>query len=92
LTGTGIEQVWKMINDYRQTTQQRGYFNANRQQQNLAWFSEYFQDLLQRDLLSFNLMDIRQKLESEINMQRLSPQHAASKLLQAYHEAIQKTK
>jgi LAO/AO transport system kinase len=91
-SGDGIEQTWEMINKYQQTTQQNGYLKTNRQHQNLAWFNEYFQGLLQRDLLSFNLMDIRQKLESEINRQRLSPQHAAFKLLQAYHEAIQKNK
>jgi LAO/AO transport system kinase len=89
-TGNGITEIWKIIRSYCEKTESTGYFTHNRVQQNLAWFNEYFLQLLHHDYLKLNLSAKKQQLETEINTQHISPQNAALKLLAYYHEAIRK--
>ncbi|QIX60764.1 methylmalonyl Co-A mutase-associated GTPase MeaB [Hymenobacter sp. BT18] len=40
LTGQGIPEVWSVVEDYVRHTQQNGYFQQRRQEQNLHWLQE----------------------------------------------------
>lgn len=89
LTNTGIENMWKIILDYTDRTKTNGYFQRNRQQQNVSWFHEYFLHLQRLDFLNFEkLKDKRAQLEQQIEDGIISPNHAALNLLHAYHQAI----
>jgi LAO/AO transport system kinase len=90
-TNTGIDTVWKTIVDYTEKTKVSGFFEHNRQQQNLSWFNEHFSQLLKMDFLNFEkLKKEKSDLEREIEHGKVSANHAALKLLQAYHREIRK--
>ncbi|WP_100338798.1 methylmalonyl Co-A mutase-associated GTPase MeaB [Hymenobacter chitinivorans] len=40
LTGRGVPEVWQVVEQYVQQTQQSGYFQRRRQEQNLHWLYE----------------------------------------------------
>lgn len=91
LTHTGIPEVWLAIESFKTTTVQSGYFEQHRKQQGIATYHEQFEQLLKHDFEQFN--ELKKKsatLEQEVADQKLSPYHAAHKLLEAYYEAIQK--
>jgi LAO/AO transport system kinase len=86
---TGIGEVWKMIEKFRQHTTSSGYFDDMRQRQNIAWFREYFEQLLKLDYSSNGKLQTQiQKLEDDINGKKISVQKAAKALLEAYRQAI----
>lgn len=88
-TKNGIEDIWKLILDYSSRTKSNGYFQHNRQQQNVAWFHEYFLHLQKLDFMNFEkLKGKRTELEQQIKEGSVSPNHAALDLLHAYHEVI----
>ncbi|GLU50993.1 methylmalonyl Co-A mutase-associated GTPase MeaB [Dyadobacter frigoris] len=47
LEGTGIASLWELITEYQQSTIQNGYFEKNRQAQNLEWMHNYIRQLLE---------------------------------------------
>lgn len=92
-TGSGIEEVWRMILSYKEQTTASGFFAGNRSLQNIAWFNDHFQQLLKSDIGRFrDLQTEKEKLESLVGNQKISAPQAAEKLLKAYHRAIQKKK
>lgn len=92
-TGDGIENVWNMILKYQQATKSTGFFDRNRSLQNVAWFQEYFTQLLKADLQKFTSLEIVQKkLEKAVEDLSISSRDAARQLLEAYHQAIREIK
>lgn len=88
-TGEGIEDVWKVIMEFQQSTKLSGYFGRNRSLQTISWFREYFKFLLEADLQKFeNIQQKRKNLEQSVVDQAITPQVAARQLLEAYHHAI----
>jgi LAO/AO transport system kinase len=86
---TGMDEVWKMILKYEHKTKSSGFFELNRQRQNISWFEEYFQTLLSIDFTRYkSVIDTSGKLKSQVGNAIVSPLHAAQKLLDAYHQAI----
>jgi LAO/AO transport system kinase len=86
---TGIGEVWKMIEKFREHTTTSGYFEDMRQRQNIAWFREYFEQLLKLDYSSNGKLQTQiRKLEDEINGKKISVQKAAKALFEAYRQAI----
>jgi LAO/AO transport system kinase len=93
LEQAGIEEAWKMILSYHEKTKTSGYFEHNRQQQHITWFQEYFLELLKTDYLKFDLLKKNiADLGEQVKHNKISPPHAASQLLSAYHRAIQESK
>jgi LAO/AO transport system kinase len=89
VTGEGIKETWKMILKYRDQTMASGFFDTNRSQQNIAWFQEYFDQLLKDDLQKFDsLQSINKELIKSVGDRTLSSRQAALQYLAAYHEAI----
>lgn len=46
LHNEGIEEIWKMISDFRKQTEETEYFQRNRQQQNKFWMYQTINDYL----------------------------------------------
>ena len=93
LTGAGMEDVWKMISTFQDKTKSSGYFDTNRHVQNIAWFKEYFSELLKTDIKKFkSLKPVQEKLEAGVANLSISAHAAAMQLLEAYHQAIQGSK
>lgn len=88
-TGEGIEEVYNTIMEYRQAATVNGFFAANRRQQNVSWFREYFSQLLNSDIEHHAAVrTLRETLEAGVTNLTLSSHAAAAELLEAYHQAI----
>jgi LAO/AO transport system kinase len=92
-TGSGIDEVWKLILDYKEQATNSGFFNHNRGLQNMEWFKDHFQYLLHLDFKGFDVLQTeKEKLEDQILKQKISAKGAAEKLLRAYHQEVKKLK
>ena len=92
-TGAGIDDVWNLISAYEEQTSQSGFFQHNRGLQNMEWFQNHFQYLLQSDLKGIKaLLREKKKLESQILKKKVSAKLAAEKLLEEYHREVRKRK
>lgn len=87
LTGSGIDAIWKMIETYADITSESGFFEQNRQQQNISWLHEYFEQIVKSDIQQL-VGEKKSTLEHRVAHQELSPQAAANELLAAYYELI----
>ncbi|MCY7327553.1 MAG: methylmalonyl Co-A mutase-associated GTPase MeaB, partial [Saprospiraceae bacterium] len=83
--GTGVAELWTAILNYRQQTQQNGFFAQNRRQQAHYWLEEALQAGLQA-LFQGNkdAQQLLKTLEPEVLAGRLSPFAAAEKVLRAF--------
>ena len=65
-TGSGIDDVWKLILAYEEQATHSGFFQHNRGLQNMEWFQNHFQYLLQLDFKGFKVLQTeKKKLESQ---------------------------
>jgi LAO/AO transport system kinase len=89
LNNTGIEEVWKVIEDYRTLTWGNGYFRKRRQDQELRIFYESIGERLRSNF--FNDPSVKTHLESfkaRILQGRISSYQAGNALLEAYYRSI----
>jgi len=92
-TGSGINDVWKLILAYKEQATSSGFFDHNRDLQNMEWFQDHFQHLLHSDYKGFKILqNQKKKLETQILKQKISPKLAAEKLLEEYHREVRKLK
>ncbi len=78
---TGIDEVWKMIEEYLHDTRKNGYFSNNRQRQEIARFRKTIEDILINNF--FENQDIKQKIatmEKAIGEKTISAYSAAEEL------------
>ncbi len=47
LERSGISSLWELINEYQHVTLKNGYFEKNRQAQNLEWMHDYIRQTLE---------------------------------------------
>jgi LAO/AO transport system kinase len=88
-TGAGIGDVWKRIEKYKTHTMSSGYFDDNRSKQNVAWFNDYFEQLLKLNYMSNEKLKSEiAKLEESIAGKKLSVQNAAKQLFEAYAKML----
>jgi LAO/AO transport system kinase len=91
-TGSGIDEVWKMILLYKEQTTVNGFFAYKRSLQKIDWFEDHFQQLLHADFTRFRILQAeKKKLEDQVIQQQISAKHAAEKLMEAYYLAIKKS-
>lgn len=89
LTNTGIEEVWDLIESFRNQTQHSGHFHQQRKQQSIAAFHETFDQLLKVDLNKFNNLKKKSAtLEQEVADQKISAYEAAQQMLALYHKNV----
>ncbi len=88
-TGKGIDSVWKMITEYQSLTTTSGYLKQNRSTQHIAWFHEYFDQLLKSDFQRLkHFQSTLKDMEHDVAEQKISAYSAAHKLLKAYYRDI----
>jgi LAO/AO transport system kinase len=93
LEDKGVAEVWTLIMKYVEKTKSNGFFNANRQEQNVSWFNDYYNNLVIDEISAVpSLNNLKDTLENEIRALQTSPSTAARTLLEAYHTYIVKEK
>lgn len=89
LTNKGISDVWKLIQKFENKTTESGFFERQRNEQNVQWLNEYFQQLLLNDFQrNENLQNNLKNLSAAVQEQKISPYAAAKQLLNDYHKSI----
>ncbi|HYF70761.1 MAG TPA: methylmalonyl Co-A mutase-associated GTPase MeaB [Ohtaekwangia sp.] len=89
LTGSGIQEIWHTMTEFKNKTTASGEFDTNRINQRLIWFEEQFHFLLQRNLTeSETLQQQIKSLKEKVISQMLSPSLAAHQLLQLFYQSI----
>ncbi len=81
----GIDTVWGRVLEYVQTTQENGYFLANRKEQARYWMHQAIEDLLKHDLFSdTKVRDSLPGTERKVMEGEMSSFQAARELLALY--------
>ncbi len=91
LNDSGIEDVWKVISDYRELVDKNGYFQKRRQEQELKIFFESMGERLKTDF--YSNPTIKEKLnsiKSDILEGKISSYLAGNTLLEIYYKNRQK--
>ena len=84
----GINETWKLIQDYLTLTKSNGFFEKNRDQQNLVWFQESIQLLLRQQLSKSKELKLKIKtLESDILGKKILPSRAANQIINDFFKA-----
>ncbi len=83
ITNQGIEDIWKMIEQYADVTKQNNFFSTNRQQQDIAWFHSSLQRSVKKEIVDIIASEEKIKeLEEKIRAREISAS-AASEMIVA---------
>ena len=92
LTGSGLKEIQSILEQYKNQLSASGHFQANRRNQLTSWFQEHFKFLLHIDPKRYpELSDSEKTLQHLVQRGEESPRKAARRLLDAYHQAIQRS-
>lgn len=78
----GIDNIWRLIENYFSLVKKNGWFTKNRSEQNLHWLHQKLNFLIREKY--FNNPDFREALKSaedQVRKQHISPASAAQKLV-----------
>jgi len=64
LDGTGLDEIWQMINSYKEQMTLNGFFNAKRAEQRINWLHEHIGFLLENRF--YNNTSIQNKLSEQL--------------------------
>ena len=85
LAMTGIPEIWKLIEDYRVTTAENGYFFQKRNRQGLYWMYESIREELQQNFnLAPGISQALQDHERKVLNNEINSWLAAKNLLSVY--------
>lgn len=85
LQNEGIQEVWKSIQDFMKTTQENGYFDSHRAEQNQYWLMEtILEQLKQHFFQNENVLQNLDNIKKEVAQNHLSPFAAAKQLWEAF--------
>ena len=91
LKNTGIAEIWEMIRDFEKGMKTKGYFESNRQEQNLQWMHDTISYHLQNDFYgNSNVKSALDRLESEVEKGKVPAIIAAKKLLGVFWSGEQR--
>jgi len=78
----GMDEVWRLIESFQETTTSNNSFQENREQQKLIWFHENIQLMLKEKILQSKKVAEKIKLlEKKINSGKILPSAAAEEIL-----------
>jgi LAO/AO transport system kinase len=78
----GLKETWDLIQQYVELTRSNGYFDYQREQQNLTWFRESIQQLFIQRMAQSESMKLKmQELESQIKKRAVLPSRAAKEIV-----------
>lgn len=87
--GTGIKEIWDMVDEYRHYTMDTGYFYARRQKQAKWWMYEAINEALHRSFYSNEVIKEQiPSVEQQILSDQLSSFVGAQKLLDTYYASL----
>ena len=87
LDGTGIEEVWQMIGQYRQQVTESGYLNTRRLEQSRYWLYETIREgIFQQVFHHQDMQQLLEQYEEEIARGRITSFSAAARILQKFRE------
>lgn len=85
-TKDGIPEVWDIIENYFELTQQNGYFQNKRKEQNQYWFLETIESQLKSWFYSNeNVKNSLEDFKKQVESNEISPFTAAQKLLKLFN-------
>lgn len=76
----GIDEVWKVAEEFKNQQSNKGYFDLNRENQKLDWFDSLLSDTILERLISSN-KDLLAELKEKVRSAKLSPTEAVKKML-----------
>jgi LAO/AO transport system kinase len=83
--GSGIGEIWDLVENHRQITTENGFFASNRQMQHLEWMHAYIkQTLEERFYLNHEVAAMLPTVETAVKQGKRLPIHAAKELLQLF--------
>lgn len=89
--GTGIKEIWDMIDEYRHHAMDSGYFYARRHEQAKWWMYESINEALHRSFYDNSAVKAQKNvIEEQILSDQLSSFVGAQKLLDTYFSALAK--
>ncbi|MDQ6481994.1 methylmalonyl Co-A mutase-associated GTPase MeaB [Dyadobacter sp. LHD-138] len=85
LDGNGISALWELILQYQEATLQNGYFDKNRQNQNLEWMHDHIRQTLEEQFYENTALKKALKTtEKSVTEGRELPVAAAERLLESF--------
>ncbi len=85
ITKKGLHDVWEMLATFKNHQTINGYFEHNRQQQQIAWMQEYFQFLIESKIANdVTLKEKEMGLKKSVAAHELTPIAAATELFQLF--------
>ena len=87
--GTGIKEIWDMVDEYRHYAQDSGYFYEKRQKQAKWWMYESINEALHRSFYGNSAVKtLKPQVEDDILADRLSSFIGAQNLLDTYFASL----
>ncbi len=85
----GIDTVWEEIEKYKKLVDENGYFDKNRNQQQIQWmYNNINEELKQLFYGSKNIAEHLSVLEKDIISSKISPVKAAQKIIDEFKKSI----
>ncbi|MCF2495687.1 methylmalonyl Co-A mutase-associated GTPase MeaB [Dyadobacter chenhuakuii] len=85
LQENGMEAIWKLIREFEKTTRANGFFDQNRQNQNLNWMHDLIRQSLENQFFSDAAVKTKlTSLEEAVRDGRELPDSAAEDLLRTF--------
>ena len=82
LEGSGIAEVWSMVNDYRRRAEREGQFDLKRARQNAAWLRRLLRELLEQRFRGNQQVRVQLPLlEEQVMRGEITPYAAAMQLV-----------
>lgn len=79
----GIDKIWEVMISHTEKTSRNGFFQAQRNKQDLEWFESYFQQLFLQNLqANKEIKSTKKELTEKIKKRVLSPMQAAEILFE----------
>jgi len=91
LTGSGIDTVWNMMEEYFSLTRSNGYFESNRNNQAVNLMTESLQEYLQQAVFgNTSIEEFYNQMKKEVLEGHISPYMAARKVFDACLNILRK--
>jgi LAO/AO transport system kinase len=89
--GEGIDELWRVIRDFEKKLKANGHFEKKRQQQQVDWMRECFDDLVRTEILQSETLKTRAAgIEQKVLNKTTTPRQGARQLLDEFIQSLKK--
>lgn len=93
LDGSGIREIWQLIEEYVKKIKESGYFEVRRKEQNVAWMYRLIRDTLANRFFKNEMIkDTLRNEEAKVALGIIPSIKAARNLLKVYDTEVKKNK